>query len=108
MRHMSLARIRSLFGQRVRQIRGELGWSQDLLAEKAEINPRYLSRIELGQALPSIFVASQLASALGVPITELLRDDKGTDVQERVRRLLEPLGSHEQDRALRVLIELFR
>lgn len=47
-------------------------WSQEKLAEEADINPKYLSEIECGSANPSITIFLRIASALKVTPNDLL------------------------------------
>jgi transcriptional regulator with XRE-family HTH domain len=56
----------------VRTAREERGLTQRELAEAARIADKYLSRIELGHATPSVYVASRLARALGVSLDALI------------------------------------
>ncbi len=58
-------------GERIRQCRQELGWTQAELAASADISPNYVARLERGELGPSLFVASQIAAALGVPLETL-------------------------------------
>ena len=58
-------------GRNVARIRAERGFSQDKLAEKAELDRTYLSGIERGVRNPSIKAVLKLCRALGVSIEEL-------------------------------------
>lgn len=60
------------FGAAIRHFRDQLGWSQELLAEKADLNRSYLGEVERGRAIPSLATAGKLASALGIPLSSLL------------------------------------
>ncbi len=64
--------FRRTFGRAVRTARKGKGLTQRELAEAARIADKYLSRIELGLATPSVFVASRLARALGVSVDTFL------------------------------------
>ena len=64
--------FRRTFGRAVKAAREERGFTQRELAEAASIADKYLSRIELGLATPSVYVASRLAKALGVSLDALL------------------------------------
>jgi transcriptional regulator with XRE-family HTH domain len=57
---------------RVREARGDLGWSQEHLAEVANISVRTVQRIEAGKK-PSLQTLQALSSALGIDIPELRR-----------------------------------
>lgn len=60
------------FGTVVRTARTRQGWSQEQLADLADLNRTYLGEVERGSATPSIATAQKLAQALGVGLPELL------------------------------------
>lgn len=60
------------FGMAVRHFRETHGWSQELLAEKADLNRSYLGEVERGRVIPSLATAHKLASALDIPLSGLL------------------------------------
>jgi transcriptional regulator with XRE-family HTH domain len=66
--------IEIAFGLAVRRRREKLGLSQEAFAAKAGIHRTYASSIERGKVVVSIAVASQLAEALGIPLSKLCRD----------------------------------
>jgi len=53
-------------GKRVRELRHERGFSQEKLAELANIHENHVRRIEGGTANPSYLVVARIARALGV------------------------------------------
>ena len=61
------------FGRNVARIRAERGFSQDKLAEKAEMDRTYLSGIERGVRNPSIKAVLKLCKALRVTPDELCK-----------------------------------
>jgi transcriptional regulator with XRE-family HTH domain len=64
--------LRSL-GKRVRHLRVCRGWSQEILAEKADLDPTYVGDIERGQRNPSYLSLAKLAKALNLSLPEMLR-----------------------------------
>ena len=60
------------FGVAVRHFREAQGWSQELLAEKADLNRSYLGEVERGRVIPSLATAHKLASALNISLSGLL------------------------------------
>lgn len=58
-------------GERIRKRRQELHWSQEKLAEMADVSLNTVSRIEGGQSDMSIEVFRRLAQALGTSASEL-------------------------------------
>ena len=81
-------------GERIRERRQTLRWSQEKLAEMADVSLNTVSRIEGGQSDMSIEVFRRLAQALGTSASELVGDMevmvKDGDMQRmsvRMRRL---------------------
>ena len=67
-----MSKLIQVFGGAVRGYRETLGWSQEQLAEKADLNRSYLGEVERGKAIPSLLTAAKLALALQVPLSRLL------------------------------------
>lgn len=61
-------------GLRIRKLRRQKQWTQEKLAEKAEIAPDYLCRIELGKKHPSLKTILLVAGALDTTADDLLAD----------------------------------
>lgn len=59
-------------GERVRKRRKDLHWSQEKLAEKADISSHTVSRVEGGQSVMSIRVFRKLVQTLALNANELL------------------------------------
>lgn len=64
-----------VFGERIRQRRKELGFSQGSLFEKTGISAAYISSVERGTANPSLDIMVQLCVALECSIATMLRPD---------------------------------
>jgi transcriptional regulator with XRE-family HTH domain len=60
------------FGGALRQLRERLGWSQEALAEHADLNRSYVGELERGQAIASLITIEKLASALSLSVTTLM------------------------------------
>ena len=83
-----MATLAIQLAQAIRQVRRRRRLSQEKLAARAGIHRTYMSAIERGKANMSIGVASRLAEALGMTLSELLRraeDFAGTGRGERRR-----------------------
>ena len=71
------------FGECVREIRLEAGLSQVEFGERCGFYQTYLSRIENGQANPTLNAVEVIANALGLSVFEMfdkIRRDTGLDV----------------------------
>lgn len=60
------------FGELLRELRRERGWSQERLAEAAGCTRPYISYLETGKYGPTLTMLFQLADALGVDPGELV------------------------------------
>jgi transcriptional regulator with XRE-family HTH domain len=58
----------------VKALRDSRGWSQERLAEAAEMDRSYLAGIEVGGRNPSVKALERLAGALSVSISKLFED----------------------------------
>jgi transcriptional regulator with XRE-family HTH domain len=59
------------FGERIRELRALRGWSQERLAEEADLHRTYVGGIERGLRNISLWNIAKLAHAFGVSIAEL-------------------------------------
>ena len=59
----------------IRQLRGERGWSQAVLAEKLDVSRQSINAIETGRYDPSLPLALRIARLFGVPV-EMIFDDR--------------------------------
>ena len=56
----------------LRQLREQQGWSQEQLAERADLNRSYVGELERGRAMPSLATVGKLAEALTLSPSRLL------------------------------------
>lgn len=63
---------RSAFGARVRNLRGELGVSQEELGHRAKLDRTYIGSVERGERNVSLDNIYRIARVLGVEARELL------------------------------------
>lgn len=66
----------SEFAANLRAERARRKYTQEFLAEKADITTEYLAKIESEKYNPSIYVVAKIAIALGVTIDKLVPLDK--------------------------------
>ena len=64
---------RAIFGKNINRLRMQAGLTQDDLAGLAQIDRRYVQRIEAGTANPGLDVICQIREALNAPWAEMLR-----------------------------------
>ena len=64
-------------GYEIARRREAKGWTQQELADAAELSQPYVSQVEAGTREPSLSVLRDLAKALGVTVDDLLREPEG-------------------------------
>lgn len=69
----STAKYRRILGENIRVKRKQAGLSQEKLAEKAELNPAYVSEVERGEENISVDALMRIARALGTTLNDLTR-----------------------------------
>ena len=67
-----MASIEERFGERIRQLRKDRGWSQEELAHRSKLHRTYISSLERGRRNVSLKALEQLASAFSVPLKTLM------------------------------------
>jgi transcriptional regulator with XRE-family HTH domain len=65
---------RVILGKAIRDQRKRMALSQEKLAEKAELHPNYLGRVERGEEYISLLALRRVAKALSVRVRELVED----------------------------------
>ena len=70
-RPATVQRRRRSFGAQLRALRQQRGWSQEALAERANLHRTYVSSVELGQRNISLDNIHAVADALGVDVRDL-------------------------------------
>ena len=74
--------ISHVFGARLRFLRQVAGYSQEVVAERANISQTYLSALERGQKFPASEVIETLAQVYGVEYFELFIDTGSSIARE--------------------------
>jgi transcriptional regulator with XRE-family HTH domain len=69
--------VRTRVGRTIRQLRLLRGWSQELLAERANSSPKHVGRIERGQVDIGLNSLTAIANALSVNIADLFVEPPG-------------------------------
>jgi transcriptional regulator with XRE-family HTH domain len=66
--------VKSRFGNTLRKLRNERGYSQEKLAERAELHRNYVGGVERGERNVALENIVKLAKALSVPPGDLFVD----------------------------------
>lgn len=65
---------RVVLGAAIRQKRKRSGFTQQVLAEKADLTPNYIGLVERGEEHISLLSLQRVAKALGVRVRDLVKD----------------------------------
>lgn len=68
---MSDVQIR--LGMRIREARTRRGWTQEALGERAGLSYKFIGEVERGTGNPTVGSVDQIATALGLDISDLLQ-----------------------------------
>ena len=66
------ATLTKLLGRRIRILRAERGWSQEVLAELAGLHRNYIGHVERGEIHVSVVQLAKIARAFEVPVGALI------------------------------------
>jgi transcriptional regulator with XRE-family HTH domain len=103
-----LSKMKKLFGARIRSIRKAKKMTQELLAEKADMNPVYLSNIERGRENPTLHLLLRLSMALRVEVWEMF-DYKQEVNSRQLRDAVQKLSSEmDNDEKLKLAVRILR
>lgn len=98
-------------GARLKEIRKARGFTQEALAEKVDLTPQYLSRLEAGHQSPSVKTVAKLAEALNVELWELFdlgHQGSVKEVRVRLRKLIQESSEEKLRLGLKLLHALSR
>ena len=90
---------KELLGARIRELRKGLKMSQEQLSELVDVDPRYISRIELGKCFPSMETLENIARALQVAMRELFDYEhlgEGYSASNNINEILDSVGDEQQ------------
>lgn len=98
-----------LLGKRIKDLRNRAGLTQDALAERVQINSKYLSAIERGQENPTLDVVLRLAEALNVEPRDVFSVEYESLEKKAIQKKIDRLISQVQDEdQLRLILRLLQ
>lgn len=96
-------------GAKIREVRKECGYTQEKLAEMADIGTMYLGEIERGEKMPSLKIFIQLIESLNVSADYILRNELSSGkefVFDEITKKLEKL-TPKQRKAARDILDAY-
>lgn len=101
-------KTKELLGARIKELRKTNGLTQDQLSEMVGIDPKHLSRIEVGRSFPSLDALERMTAALHVEIRDFFefehQEKNVKEIKEKMEILLKEAGSDK----LRLILKLIR
>lgn len=98
---------KELLGARIKELRKAKGLSQSQLSENIGVDPKHLSRIEVGNSYPSLDGLERMAKVLGVEIKDFFEFghlEKKKEVEKRISKLLKETNEN----SLRLIFKVIR
>ncbi|HEK4907954.1 TPA: helix-turn-helix transcriptional regulator [Clostridioides difficile] len=108
---LELDKIEVIIGNRIRNYRKRLGYSQEILAQKSGLFHTYIGQIERGERKASLQTILKIANALEMPFEILFENivlnDKYVDtISSQCYELIDSLTLKEQKAILKLLKDL--
>ena len=106
-----MSKIKKIVGDRIRIYRNKLGYSQEILAEKANLHSTYIGQLERGEKNATLESIERVCLALNVPIEILLKNiivtenDSENKVLNSVYDLVNSLKLSEQKSIYKIIQE---
>ena len=103
--------IKQMIGARIKDIRTKKKLTQEQLAEKIEINPKYLSSIERGLENPTLNTLIKLSEKLGADLDDIFNQIEIENPAERkslILSLLDQADDKQLKLAYRILSVIIR
>jgi transcriptional regulator with XRE-family HTH domain len=84
-----MAHIREIFAKNLKENRKKCGFSQEQLAERADVSTHYIAILEIARSFPTSEVLERIAGALNIEIYELLLVPQSPQEElEKLRRTI--------------------
>lgn len=104
---------KKLLGARIKELRKLRGLSQEKLAELVDIDPKHVSRIEVGGSYPSIDTLAVMAKSLQVELKDFFefghhRKKSVTEITKEISAMLRETDSEKVRLILKVVRSIVR
>ena len=102
---------KKLFGARIKSLRENRGWTQEVLAERMDISTHYISSIERGKENPTFDMLMKFSDALKVEMWELFdfgHEASPRELKEMLKVFVNEIDEGKLKDAVRVLRAITR
>lgn len=104
-----MSEIAKIIGQRIRNFRLQLGYSQEKLAELSGCHPTYIGQVERGEKNATLESVEKISAALEIPLSKLFdkyEHSSSNNIPAKCYELLLSKSQSEQEHIYRILLEL--
>ncbi len=101
-------KTKKLLGGRIKEIRKLKGLSQEELAERVAIDPKHLSRIEVGRGFPSLDTLENLAKCLKVDLKDFFDYSHKDGSMKNLKKIISDMLKEADETKLRLLVRIIR
>lgn len=106
-----MSELAAIIGQRIRNYRTKLGWSQEKLAERSGCHATYIGQVERGEKNATVESVEKIATALDVPLSKLLeqlggKKEDGRNIPLECYEFVAAKTRAEQEQIYRLLLEI--
>ena len=106
-----MSELAKTVGQRIRNYRTKLGYSQEKLAELANCHPTYIGQLERGEKNATIESIERITSALQISLSTLFeginsRSNGTRNIPLECYELIAAKSKGEQEQIFKILIEM--
>jgi transcriptional regulator with XRE-family HTH domain len=84
--------IKKILGDRIREVRGGRDWSQEELADRANISRSFMGEIERGESSATVDSLEKITNALEITLEDLFRNLQ-PPVNSRLAALMNKMNS---------------
>lgn len=108
---ITMSEIAKTVGQRIRNYRTQLGYSQEKLAELSGCHPTYIGQLERGEKNATLESVEKISNALGVTLSKLFEmigdtDSDAKDIPRQCYEFIAEKTPNEQEQIYKILIEM--
>ena len=106
-----MSEIAKTVGQRIRNYRTQLGYSQEKLAELSGCHPTYIGQVERGEKNATLESIEKIANALGVSLSKLFEmigssESGKANIPLQCYELIASKTPSEHEQIYKILIEM--
>lgn len=99
---------KGLLGVRIKELRKMRGLTQEKLSQKINVDPKHLSRIEVGGSFPSLDTLDKLAKVLQVDLSAFFKFSHKPKSARGLRRVINELIKDANEDKLRLAVKVLK